>query len=176
MGPILLSRPPLSVLPMKFSWAVDFSGTTIRLSSIIPLVRRHRPPEQTPWPECLRRYRQRCLPIVFESTNRSFPIFKIRGLRGGEVRAFAYYAAAYQAIMRTSIRDRITVSQRRSSFPTGVWPEYLHDIFRARRSRNSTLALARTHPKAGAVLGGAIRTGTGSPNNVKRPESGDSKI
>ena len=58
-----------------------------------------------------------------------FRFLESRGLRGGEVRAFTYYAAAYQAIMRTSIRDPDNRQPKTILVPDWGLAEYLHDIF-----------------------------------------------
>ena len=50
------------------------------------------------------------------------------GIEGDEVRGFAYFSAAYQAIMRTSIRDTESLSPKRILVPDLPLAEYLHDL------------------------------------------------
>jgi hypothetical protein len=50
------------------------------------------------------------------------------GIEGDEVRAFTYFAAAYQAIMRTSIRDTESLSPKRILVPDLALAEYLHEV------------------------------------------------
>ena len=50
------------------------------------------------------------------------------GIEGDEVRGFTYFSAAYQAIMRTSIRDPESLSAKRILVPDLSLAEYLHEI------------------------------------------------
>ena len=50
------------------------------------------------------------------------------GIEGDEVRGFTYFAAAYQAIMRTSIRDTESLSPKRILVPDLALAEYLHEV------------------------------------------------
>ena len=70
--------------------------------------------------------------IVFLSslnpTTDHFRFLKSRGIEGDEVRRFTYLSAAYQAIMRTSIRDTASLSPKRILVPDLSLAEYLHEV------------------------------------------------
>jgi hypothetical protein len=69
--------------------------------------------------------------IVFLSslnpTTDHFRFLRSRGIGGDEVHAFTYFSAAYQAIMRTSIRDWESRSAKRILVPCLPLAEYLHE-------------------------------------------------
>jgi hypothetical protein len=71
--------------------------------------------------------------IVFLSslnpTTDHFRFLESRGLSGGEVRGFTYNAEAYQAIMRTSLRDPGNRQSKRILVPDRGLAEYLQDVF-----------------------------------------------
>src|SRR6202042_82606 len=50
------------------------------------------------------------------------------GIEGDEVRGFTYFSGAYQAIMRTSIRDTESLSLKRILVPDLSLAEYLHEV------------------------------------------------
>ena len=50
------------------------------------------------------------------------------GIEGDEVRGFTYLSAAYQAIMRTSIRDMESRNAKRILVPDLSLAEYLHEV------------------------------------------------
>lgn len=58
-----------------------------------------------------------------------FRFLESRGLNGGEVRACTYYAEAYQAVMRTSLRDPNNQNPKLIIVPDRGAAEYLHDVF-----------------------------------------------
>jgi hypothetical protein len=70
--------------------------------------------------------------IVFLSslnpTTDHFRFLKSWGIEGDEVRGFTYFAAAYQAIMRTSIRNTESLSPKRILVPDLALAEYLHEV------------------------------------------------
>ena len=70
--------------------------------------------------------------IVFLSslnpTTDHFRFLKSQGIGGDEVRGFTYLSAAYQAIMRTSIRNPESRSPKRILVPDLPLAEYLHEI------------------------------------------------
>jgi len=71
--------------------------------------------------------------VVFLSslnpTTDHFGFLKSQGIEGDEVRRFTYLSAAYQAIMRTSIRDTESLSPKRILVPDLSLAEYLHEMF-----------------------------------------------
>ena len=73
-----------------------------------------------------------------------FRFLQSRGLSGGEVRGFTYFAEAYQAIMRTSLRDQGNVNRSGYWCLTGVSPNTSRTPFPAPRLGNLISALWRT--------------------------------
>jgi hypothetical protein len=71
--------------------------------------------------------------IVFLSslnpTTDHFRFLQSRELSGGEVRGFTYFAEAYEAVMRTSLRDPGNHQPKRILVPDRGLAEYLHDVF-----------------------------------------------
>jgi hypothetical protein len=61
-------------------------------------------------------------------TTDHFRFLKSRGIVGDEVRGFTYFSVAYQAILRTSIRDRESQSAKRILVPDLALAEYLHEM------------------------------------------------
>jgi len=70
-----------------------------------------------------------------------FRFLLFRGIDGGEVRAFTYFAEAYQAIMRTSIRNPDNQLPKRILVPDRGLAEYLHDIFLGSRIQKLDIGL-----------------------------------
>src|SRR5262249_14001608 len=60
-------------------------------------------------------------------TTDHFRFLRSQGIGGDEVHAFTYFSAAYQAIMRTSIRDSENGSAKRILVPCLPLAEYLHE-------------------------------------------------
>jgi hypothetical protein len=71
--------------------------------------------------------------IVFLSslnpTTDHFRFLESRGLSGGQVRTFTYYAQAYQAVLRTSLRDPKNRKPKRILVPDQGLAEYLQAVF-----------------------------------------------
>jgi hypothetical protein len=63
-----------------------------------------------------------------------FRFLESRGLHGGEVRAFTYYAAAYQAVMRTSIRNPDNRQPKTILVPDRGLADYLYEVFPGSKS------------------------------------------
>jgi hypothetical protein len=70
-----------------------------------------------------------------------FRFLQSRGLSGGEVRGFTYFAEAYQAIMRTSLRDPGNRQPKRILVPDRGLAEYLHDVFLGSRVEKLDIGL-----------------------------------
>jgi hypothetical protein len=70
-----------------------------------------------------------------------FRFFESRGLSGGEVRGFTYFAEAYQAIMRTSLRDPGNRQPKRILVPDRGLAEYLQDAFPGSRVEKLDIGL-----------------------------------
>jgi hypothetical protein len=60
-------------------------------------------------------------------TTDHFRFLRSQGIEGDEVHAFTYFSAAYQAIMRISIRDPKSQSAKRILVPCLPLAEYLHE-------------------------------------------------
>jgi hypothetical protein len=69
------------------------------------------------------------------------------GIEGDEVRGFAYLAAAYQAIMRTSIRDPESLTLKRILVPDLPLAEYLHDLLPGSKLEKLDIGLVEQPPK-----------------------------
>jgi hypothetical protein len=69
--------------------------------------------------------------IVFLSslnpTTDHFRFLRSQGIGGDEVHGFTYFSAAYQAVMRTSIRDCESQNAKRILVPCLPMAEYLHE-------------------------------------------------
>jgi hypothetical protein len=89
--------------------------------------------------------------IVFLSslnpTTDHFRFLQSRGLSGGEVRAFTYNAEAYQAIMRTSLRDPGNRQPKRILVPDRGLAEYLQDAFPGSRVEKLDIGLVEDVPR-----------------------------
>ena len=89
--------------------------------------------------------------IVFLSslnpTTDHFRFLKSRGIEGDEVRGFTYLSAAYQAIMRTSIRDRENLSPKRILVPDLSLAEYLHEVLPGSKLEKLDIGLVEQPPK-----------------------------
>jgi hypothetical protein len=70
-----------------------------------------------------------------------FRFLQSRGLSGGGVRGFTYFAEAYQAIMRTSLRDPGNRQPKRILVPDRGLAEYLHDVFLGSRVEKLDIGL-----------------------------------
>ena len=69
------------------------------------------------------------------------------GIEGDEVRGFTYFSAAYQAIMRTSIRDTESLSPKRILVPDLPLAEYLHGILPGSTLEELDIGLVEQSPK-----------------------------
>jgi hypothetical protein len=69
------------------------------------------------------------------------------GISGDEVRGFTYLASAYQAIMRTSIRDPESRTPKRILGPDLFVAEYLHDVFPGSKIEKLDIGVADDAPK-----------------------------
>jgi hypothetical protein len=69
------------------------------------------------------------------------------GIEGDEVRGFTYFSAAYQAIMRTSIRDPESLSAKRILVPDLSLAEYLHEILPGSKLEKLDIGLVEQPPK-----------------------------
>lgn len=69
------------------------------------------------------------------------------GIEGDEVRGFTYLAGAYQAIMRTSIRDPESRTPKRILVPDLFLAEYLHEIFRGSTIEKVDIGLVDEAPQ-----------------------------
>ena len=69
------------------------------------------------------------------------------GLNGGEVRAFTYLATAYQAIMRSSMRDPKNQSQKRILVPDWALAEYLQEMLRGSKVERLDIGIVDETPK-----------------------------
>jgi hypothetical protein len=58
-----------------------------------------------------------------------FRFLETQGLSGAEVRTAIYFSAAYQSVMRTSLRDPTNRSPKQIVVPDRALAEYLHDLF-----------------------------------------------
>jgi hypothetical protein len=77
-----------------------------------------------------------------------FRFLQSRGPSGGEVRGFTYFAEAYQAIMRTSIRTPDNNrNPKRILVPDRGLAEYLHDVFPGSRIEKLDIGLVEDVPK-----------------------------
>ena len=89
--------------------------------------------------------------IVFLSslnpTTDHFRFLESRGLSGGEVRGFTYNAEAYQAIMRTSLRDPGNRQPKRILVPDRSLAEYLQDAFPGSRVEKLDIGLVEDVPR-----------------------------
>jgi hypothetical protein len=89
--------------------------------------------------------------IVFLSslnpTTDHFRFLQSRGLSGGEVRGFTYFAEAYQAILRTSLRDPGNRQPKRILVPDRGLAEYLHDVFPGSRIEKLDIGLVEDVPR-----------------------------
>ena len=89
--------------------------------------------------------------IVFLSalnpTTDHFRFLKSRGIEGDEVRRFTYLSAAYQAIMRTSIRDTASQSSKRILVPDLSLAEYSHEVLPGSKLEKLDIGLVEQTPK-----------------------------
>ena len=89
--------------------------------------------------------------IVFLSslnpTTDHFRFLKSLGIEGDEVRGFTYFSAAYQAIMRTSVRNPKSRSPKRILVPDLSLAEYLHDILPGSKLEKLDIGLVEQPPK-----------------------------
>ena len=89
--------------------------------------------------------------IVFLSslnpTTDHFRFLKSQGIGGDEVRGFTYLSAAYQAIMRTSIRDPESRTPKRILVPDLPLAEYLHEILPGSKLEKLDIGLVEQVPK-----------------------------
>ena len=89
--------------------------------------------------------------IVFLSslnpTTDHFRFLKSLGIEGYEVRGFTYFSAAYQAIMRTSIRDTESRSAKRILVPDLPLAEYLHEVLPGSKLAKLDIGLVEHPPK-----------------------------
>jgi hypothetical protein len=89
--------------------------------------------------------------IVFLSslnpTTDHFRFLRSRGIEGDEVRGFTYFSGAYQAIMRTSIRDPQSRSRKRVLVPDLSLAEYLHDILPGSTLEKIDIGLVEQPPR-----------------------------
>jgi hypothetical protein len=89
--------------------------------------------------------------IVFLSslnpTTDHFRFLKSLGIEGDEVRAFTYFSAAYQAILRTSIRVTESLSLKRILVPDLSLAEYLHEVFPGSKLQKLDIGLVEQPPK-----------------------------
>ena len=69
------------------------------------------------------------------------------GIEGDEVRGFTYFSAAYQAIMRTSIRDTESLSPKRILVPDLSLAEYLHEVLPGSKLEKLDIGLVEQTPK-----------------------------
>ena len=69
------------------------------------------------------------------------------GIEGDEVRGFTYLSAAYQAIMRTSIRDTESLSPKRILVPDLSLAEYLHEVLPGSKLEKLDIGLVEQPPK-----------------------------
>ena len=76
-----------------------------------------------------------------------FRFLQSRGIQGAEVRAFTYFAEAYQAIIRTSIRNPDNRLPKRILVPDRGLAEYLHDIFPGSGIQKLDIGLVENEPK-----------------------------
>ena len=76
-----------------------------------------------------------------------FRFFQSRGLSGGEVRGFTYFAEAYQAIMRTSLRDPGNRQPKRILVPDRGLAEYLQDAFPGSKVEKLDIGLVEDVPR-----------------------------
>jgi hypothetical protein len=70
-----------------------------------------------------------------------FRFLQSRGLSGGEVRGFTYFAEAYQAILRTSLRDLGNRQPKRILVPDRGLADYLQDAFPGSRVEKLDIGL-----------------------------------
>jgi hypothetical protein len=89
--------------------------------------------------------------IVFLSslnpTTDHFRFLKSLGIEDDEVRGFTYFSAAYQAIMRTSIRNTESLSPKRILVPDLPLAEYLHEIVPGSKLEKLDIGLVEQTPK-----------------------------
>ena len=76
-----------------------------------------------------------------------FRFLQSRGLSGGEVRGFTYFAEAYQAILRTSLRDPAIRLPKRILVPDRGLAEYLHDVFPGSKVEKLDIGLVEDAPR-----------------------------
>jgi hypothetical protein len=79
--------------------------------------------------------------LSLNPTTDHFRFLESRGLSGGEVRGFTYFAEAYQAAMRTSLRDPGNRQSKRILVPDRGLAEYLHDVFLGSRVEKLDIGL-----------------------------------
>ena len=92
------------------------------------------------------------------------------GLNGDEVRAFTYLASAYQAIMRTSIRDPKNQSQNEFWCRIGLLPNTCRNSSRIQESKNSILASSMKRQRNVAAAGSINQIAKESRSSVKERE------
>jgi hypothetical protein len=76
-----------------------------------------------------------------------FRFLETQGLTGDEVRASTYYSAAYQAVMRTSIRDPENRKPKNIIVPDRGLADYLHNLFPRSRIQKLDIGLEETPPR-----------------------------
>jgi hypothetical protein len=101
-----------------------------------------------------------------------FRLLDSRGLSGGRVRAFTYYSQAYQAVLRTSLRDPNNRTPKRILVPDHDLAKYLHDVFPGSRLEKLDIGLKDEPIKKNEAAPGNINQArTGWPSNVSRPRN-----
>ena len=80
-------------------------------------------------------------------TTDHFRFLKSQGIEGDEVRGFTYLSAAYQAIMRTSIRDTESLSPKRILVPDLPLAECLHELLPGSKLEKLDIGLFERPPK-----------------------------
>ena len=76
-----------------------------------------------------------------------FRFLQSRGVAADEVRGFTYFAEAYQAITRTSLRTPENRSPKRILVPDRGLAEYLHDVFPGSEVNKLDIGLAEDAPR-----------------------------
>ena len=80
-------------------------------------------------------------------TTDHFRFLKSQGIASDEVHAFTYLSAAYQAIMRSSIRDPESLSAKRILVPDLSLAEYLHEVLPGSKLGKLDIGLVEHPPK-----------------------------
>ena len=124
-------------------------------------------------PHGLNRYAEVNNIVVLSALNPApdhFKFLETLGLTGADVRTAAYHAAAYQAVMRTSIREPVNRERKTIVVPDQPLAEYLQENFPAHVSINLNAGIIEdtTPPESREAPENINQTVRGWPSNGPR--------